>query len=116
MRDHSQVSLELPPEADPARDFIEALAARYESQIEKFKQKQAQSLSKQVQSLTERFQKPIPRNANIDGRILFEVLEVLVEKLLNTRGQSLGMYACFALEYSGTVPGYESVFCYGFAC
>jgi hypothetical protein len=26
-------SLELPPEAEPARDFIEALVARYESQI-----------------------------------------------------------------------------------
>ncbi len=43
--------LELPPEAEPARDFIEALVARYESQIEELKQ-QVQSLSEQVQSLS----------------------------------------------------------------
>ena len=30
--------LELPPEAEPARDFIEALVTRYESQIEELKQ------------------------------------------------------------------------------
>jgi hypothetical protein len=30
--------LELPPEAEPARDFIEALVARYESQIKELKQ------------------------------------------------------------------------------
>ncbi len=29
--------LELPPEAEPARDFIEALVARYESQIKELK-------------------------------------------------------------------------------
>ena len=39
--------LELPPEAEPARDFTEALVARYESQIEELKQ-QVQSLSEQV--------------------------------------------------------------------
>ena len=30
--------LDLPPEAEPARDFIEALVARYESQIKELKQ------------------------------------------------------------------------------
>jgi hypothetical protein len=30
--------LELPPEAEPTRDFIEALVTRYESQIEELKQ------------------------------------------------------------------------------
>jgi hypothetical protein len=34
----SKHRLELPPEAEPARDFIEALVARYESQIKKLKQ------------------------------------------------------------------------------
>ena len=48
--------LELPPEAEPARDFIEALVTRYESQIEELKQQQ-------VQSLTERLQKSNPRNS-----------------------------------------------------
>jgi hypothetical protein len=37
-------SLELPPEAEPVRDFFEALDARYESQIEELKQ-QVQLLS-----------------------------------------------------------------------
>ena len=53
--------LEVPPETEPARDFIEALVARYESQIKELKQ-QFQSLSEQVQSLTERPKKPNPRN------------------------------------------------------
>ena len=48
--------LELPPEAEPARDFIEALVTRFESQIEELKQQQ-------VQSLTERLQKSNPRNS-----------------------------------------------------
>ena len=48
--------LEQPPEAEPARDFIEALVTRYESQIEELKQQQ-------VQSLTERLQKSNPRNS-----------------------------------------------------
>ena len=39
--------LALPPEAEPARDFIEAIGARYESQIEELKQ-QVQSLFEQV--------------------------------------------------------------------
>lgn len=56
--------LKLPPEAEPARDFIEALVARYESQIEELKQ-QVQSLSEQVQSLTERLKKPNPRNSSL---------------------------------------------------
>jgi len=56
--------LELPPEAEPARDFIEALVARYESQIEELKQ-QVQSLSEQVRSLTAQPQKPIPRNFSL---------------------------------------------------
>ena len=56
--------VELPPEAEPARDFIEARVARYKSQIEELK-KQSQSLSEQVQSLKERLQKPNPRNASI---------------------------------------------------
>ena len=34
----SKHRLELPPEAEPARDFIEALVARYESQIKELKQ------------------------------------------------------------------------------
>jgi hypothetical protein len=40
--------------------------------------------------------------------------------LLKARGQSPGMYACFAMdllaESPGTVPRYVCVFCYGFAC
>jgi len=56
--------LELPPKAEPARDFIEALVARYELQIEELKQ-QVQSLSKQVQCLTEPLQKPNPRNSSV---------------------------------------------------
>ncbi len=34
----SKHRLDLPPEAEPARDFIEAPVARYESQIEELKQ------------------------------------------------------------------------------
>jgi transposase len=57
-------SLELPPEAEPVRDFFEALDARYESQIEELKQ-QVQLLSEQVQSLTKRLQKPNPQNSSL---------------------------------------------------
>ena len=60
----SKHRLELPPEAEPARDFIEALVARYESQIKELNQ-QVQSLSEQVQSLTERLKKPNPRNSSL---------------------------------------------------
>ena len=56
--------LELPPKAEPARDFIEALVARYELQIEELKQR-VQSLSKQLQSLTELHQKPNTRNSSV---------------------------------------------------
>lgn len=49
--------IELPPEAEPARDFIEALIARYETQIAELKQ-QVKSLSEQVQKLT-------PRNSSV---------------------------------------------------
>jgi transposase len=56
--------LELPPEAEPARDFIEALVARYESQVMELKQ-QVQSLTKQFKSLTEQIQKPNPRNSSV---------------------------------------------------
>ena len=48
--------LELPAEAEPARVFIEALVARYESQIEELKQ-QVRALYEQVQSLSEQLQK-----------------------------------------------------------
>ncbi len=37
--------LELPPEAEPARDFTEAIVALYESQIEELKQQSRFSLS-----------------------------------------------------------------------
>lgn len=43
----SEHRLELPPEAELARDFIEALVARYESRIEELKQ-QVRALSEQV--------------------------------------------------------------------
>ena len=56
--------LELPPKAEPARDFIEALVPRYESQIEELKQ-HVQSLREQVRSLTAQPQKPIPRNFSL---------------------------------------------------
>jgi hypothetical protein len=49
--------IELPPEAEPARDFIEALVARYEKRIAE--------LEKQVQTLTEQLQKLTPRNSSI---------------------------------------------------
>jgi transposase len=55
---------ELPHEAEPDRDIIEALVARFESQIEELKQ-QVQSLSEQDQSLTERLQKPGPGNSSL---------------------------------------------------
>ena len=56
--------LELPPEAETARDFIEALVARYKSQIDELKQ-EVQTLSEQVQSPTERLQKLNPRNSSV---------------------------------------------------
>ncbi len=56
--------LEIPPETRPARDFIEALDARYEPQIEELKQ-QVQLLSELVQFLTERRQKPNPQSSSI---------------------------------------------------
>jgi len=37
--------VELPPEAEPARDFTEAIVALYESQIEELKQQSRFSLS-----------------------------------------------------------------------
>lgn len=52
-----QTRIELPPEAEPARDFIEALVARYEKRIHELEQ--------QVQSLTEQLQKLTPRNSSL---------------------------------------------------
>jgi transposase len=49
--------IELPPEAEPARDFIEALVARYEKRIEEL-EKQVKTLTDQVQTLT-------PRNSSV---------------------------------------------------
>jgi transposase len=49
--------VELPPEAEPAREFIEALIARYEKRI--------RELEQQVQSLTEQLQKLTPRNSSL---------------------------------------------------
>ncbi|MFG0261816.1 MAG: transposase [Novipirellula sp. JB048] len=49
--------IELPPEAEPARDFIEALVARYEKRIDE--------LEKQVKSLTDQVQKLTPRNSSL---------------------------------------------------
>ncbi|MBC8290500.1 MAG: IS66 family transposase [Planctomycetes bacterium] len=49
--------IELPPEAEPARDFIEALVARYEKRIHELEQ--------QVQSLTQQLQKLTPRNSSL---------------------------------------------------
>jgi transposase len=49
--------IELPPEAEPARDSIEALVDRYERRIE--------ALEKQVQSLTDQLQKLTPRNSSL---------------------------------------------------
>ncbi len=49
--------IELPPEAEPARDFIEALVGRYEKRI--------RELEQQVQSLTEQLQKLTPRNSSL---------------------------------------------------
>jgi len=49
--------LELPPEAEPARDFIEAPVARYEARIAEL-EKQVKDLSDQVQKLT-------PRNSSL---------------------------------------------------
>ena len=45
------------PEAEPARDFIEALVARYEGRIRELEQR--------VQTLTERLQKLTPRNSSL---------------------------------------------------
>ena len=52
-----QSRIELPPEAEPARDFIEALVGRYEKRIKE--------LEKQVKSLTEQVQKLTPRNSSL---------------------------------------------------
>jgi transposase len=49
--------IELPPEAEPARDFIEALVAGYEQRV--------RELERQVQALTERLQKLTPRNSSL---------------------------------------------------
>jgi len=49
--------IELPPEAKPARAFIEALVARYEKRIA--------DLEKQVQSLTDQIQRLTPRNSSL---------------------------------------------------
>lgn len=53
----SKSRIELPPEAEPARDFIEALVAKYEKRIAE--------LEKQVNALTEQIQKLTPRNSSI---------------------------------------------------
>jgi hypothetical protein len=50
--------VELPPEAEPARDFIEAIVALCESQIEELK-KQSQSLSEQFRLLQSGFKNQI---------------------------------------------------------
>jgi len=49
--------IELPPEAEPARDFVEALVARYEKRIDE--------LERQVKTLTEQVQKLTPRNSSL---------------------------------------------------
>ena len=49
--------IELPPEAEPARDFIEALVARYEKRIDE--------LEKRVKELTDQVQKLTPRNSSV---------------------------------------------------
>jgi transposase len=49
--------IELPPEAEPAREFIEALVGRYEKRIEELEQ--------QVNTLTDQVQKLTPRNSSI---------------------------------------------------
>ena len=43
----SKSRIELPPEAEPARDFIEKLVGRYEERIRDLEQ-QVQTLSEQV--------------------------------------------------------------------
>jgi len=49
--------IELPPEAEPARDFIETLVSRYEKRIDE--------LEKQVKSLSEKLGKLTPRNSSL---------------------------------------------------
>ena len=49
--------IELPPDAEPARDFIEALVARYK--------KRMRELEQQVKSLTDQVQKLTPRNSSL---------------------------------------------------
>jgi hypothetical protein len=56
--------LELQPESEPARTFIEALVARYKSQIEELKQ-EVQSRTLKVQTLAERIQKLCPRTSSV---------------------------------------------------
>ena len=48
--------IELPPEAEPARDFIEKLVGRYEERI--------RDLEQQVQTLSEQVRKLTPRNSS----------------------------------------------------
>ena len=54
---NSKPRIELPPEAEPARDFIEALVARCEKRIDE--------LEKQVKELTNQVQKLTPRNSSV---------------------------------------------------
>lgn len=54
---HTQSQIKLPPEAEPAREFIEALVARYEKRI--------QELEKQVQTLNDKIEKLTPRNSSL---------------------------------------------------
>jgi transposase len=49
--------IELPPEAEPAREFIEGLIAGFEKRI--------RELEQQVQALTEQLQKLTPRNSSL---------------------------------------------------
>jgi transposase len=49
--------IHLPPEAEPARDFIEVLVTRYEKRIAELEQ--------QVKSLTDQVQKLTPRNSSV---------------------------------------------------
>lgn len=53
---HPKHRIELPPEAEPARDFIESLVAGYEKQIA--------DLKRELDSLTEKVLKVTPRNSS----------------------------------------------------
>lgn len=56
--------MELPPEAEPARDFIESLVDRYESRIRELEAK-VKELTEKLDEATQKLEKLTPRNSSL---------------------------------------------------